>query len=338
MKNTMEKNRLILNSPFDAHLHLRDAELLKTTVPVTAQQFAGAFVMPNLKPPITTKEQIEKYKKQILDHTDLGFDPRISFFLSPSLTPKDIEGLHGHTIAAKMYPAGATTNSDGGVEGFDSPELKAQLKTLEDLGIPLAIHGETNGFVLDREREFAFIYEKFAKEFPKLKVMMEHISTKEVANLVDKYENLYATVTVHHLTDTLDDLIGGMFNPHLFCKPTVKLPSDRDAIQKLVFSGNEKVMFGSDSAPHLKKSKESANGAAGVFTAPVILPRLAEVFEKNDKLDQLQSFVSDRAIKIYNLDLPKREVILEKRDFIVPEDFGGVTPYMAGKTISWSLI
>ncbi len=326
-----------LYSPFDAHLHLREGEMLKETVKATSRAFAGAMVMPNLVPAITTVEQIKRYKGEILKNTEDDFEPYFAFFLSDKLTPEDIKNLKPYVIAAKMYPAGATTNSDGGVTGFDSPELMAQLKALEDLGIPLSIHGETGGEVMDREREFAVVYETFAKKFPKLKILMEHISTKELTELVNSYDNLYATVTLHHLIYTLDDVIGGGLNPHNFCKPIIKTKADRKAIQDLVFSGHEKVFFGSDSAPHLRVNKEKSGGAAGIYSAPVALEKLAEFFDENGKTDLLQSFLHDNAMKVYNLDLPKREVILEKSDFIVPDEVNGVVPFLAGETIKFKV-
>lgn len=327
-----------LHSPFDAHLHLRDGEMLKTTVKATSRAFAGAMVMPNLIPAVTTVKQIKRYKEEILKNTDDKFEPYFAFFLSDKLTPKDIEELKPYVIAAKMYPAGATTNSDGGVTGFDSPELMAQLKALEDLEIPLSIHGETNGEVMDREREFAIVYETFVKKFPKLKIIMEHISTKELTELVDKYDNLFATVTLHHLIYTLDDVIGGGLNPHNFCKPIIKTKADRKAIQDLVFSGNKKVFFGSDSAPHLKENKEKSGGAAGIYSAPCLLEKVTEFFVHNGKEDLLQSFLHDNSMNVYNLDLPKREVVLEEKEFQVPSMVNGVVPFMAGETVLYSIV
>ncbi len=166
---------------------------------------------------------------------------------------------------------------------------------MSTLGIPLCVHGETDGFVMDREAEFMSIYELLAKNFPKLKIIMEHITTKAAVDMLDKYENLYATITVHHLIITLDDVAGGMLKPHLFCKPIAKRPEDREALLKVALEAHPKVMFGSDSAPHPQHKKESCGCAAGVFTAPIALQLLCDVFEKHGKLENLQAFVSDNA-------------------------------------------
>jgi dihydroorotase len=205
---------------------------------------------------------------------------------------------------------------------------------MQELDIPLSVHGETNGFVLDREREFAFVYERLAKDFPRLKIIMEHISTKDLVELLDKYENLYATVTLHHLFLTLDDLIGGSLNPHHFCKPVVKTPKDRDALRKAVKSGHKKVMFGSDSAPHSIENK--LKGAAGIFSAPAILPALAEFFEED--ADTFQKFVSDNARENFGLKVPEKSVILKEEEWICPYLVGDIKPLFAGKKFRYKVI
>jgi dihydroorotase len=176
-----------------------------------------------------------------------------------------------------------------------------------------------------------------AINFPKLKIIMEHITTKEAVEMLDKYENLYATITVHHLMITLDDVAGGMLRPHLFCKPIAKRPHDREALLKIALDAHPKVMFGSDSAPHPKHTKESCGCGAGVFTAPIALQLLCEIFDKHNKLDNLQSFVSDNAQRIYGICAEYKEVVLSKRDFVVPEMYGEVVPMMAGETLKWSI-
>lgn len=328
--------KLKIHNPFDAHVHLRQGDLLKAVAPSTAEQFAGALVMPNLTPPLTSPIQIEKYKQEILDLSK-DFVPHFAFFLSPNLTQEDIKNLAPYVLSAKLYPDGITTNSDGGTKDLASKELYAQLEVLQDLGIALCIHGETNGFVLDREAQFAPIYEHLARDFPRLKIIAEHISTKIMAELIGKYDNLYATITLHHLLLDLDDLLGGGLNPHYFCKPVVKTPADKQALLDLVFSKSKKIMFGSDSAPHLRSNKETSNASAGVFTAPVLLPLLAELFDTHNKLDLLQDFVSSNAQKIYGLNLPQKMVELEKRPFTPKEEIGGVRVFGANRQISWSL-
>ena len=231
---------------------------------------------------------------------------------------------------------GATTNSDEGVK-----ELDDALETIahaEALDIPLLVHGETGGFVLDREAEYMKVYDHIARTFPKLRLIMEHITTAAAADFLDTHENVYATITLHHLWYTLDDLMGGMLNPHLFCKPIVKTPKDRDAIRALAFQPHPKVMFGTDSAPHPTEKKESANGFAGCFSAPAALPMLVELFEQHGALDSLQAFVSDHARRIYRIDPPAKTVTLEKRESTLPTQCGPVTPMAAGRVVPWSIV
>jgi dihydroorotase len=223
------------------------------------------------------------------------------------------------------------------VASFDIEAMRETLGAMSDLGIVLSVHGETNGFVMDREAEFMSVYEMLASNFPKLKIVMEHITTADAVAMLDRYENLYATITVHHLIITLDDVAGGMLRPHLFCKPIAKRPEDRAALLKVALEAHPKVMFGSDSAPHPKHTKESCGCGAGVFTAPIALQLLCEVFDAHDKLDNLQAFVSDNAQRIYGICAEYKEVTLVKHDFIVPEIYGSVVPMRAGETLKWSI-
>jgi dihydroorotase len=234
-------------------------------------------------------------------------------------------------FAIKLYPAGITTNSEGGVRGIES--VYPVLEMMQELEIPLSVHGETHGFVMDREREFIPVYEKLARDFPKLKIIMEHIGTAEMLNLLDKYDNLYATVTLHHLLLTLDEVAGGMLNPHYFCKPIIKTPKDRNAIQKFVKSGHKKVMFGSDSAPHPIKNK--LKGAAGIFSAPVILPALAEFFEGD--IDTFQKFISDNARENFNINVPEKKVEIVEEEWRAPYIVGEIKPMFAGKVFRYKV-
>lgn len=331
-----------LKSPFDMHLHLRDGDMLKLVGPLTSQSFAGAIIMPNIIPPVTTKEDVIEYKNRIMDAVDdKEFQPLMTVFYSKDLDVEKLLDMKDHITAVKYYPQGATTNSEDGLASIDIESMRPVLQKLEELGIPLLFHGETNGFVLDREYEFHNVWESLAKAFPNLKIMMEHISDRRTLDLLDKYENLYATVTVHHLLYTLDDLIGGMLEPHMFCKPVVKTPKDRDAIQKAVLSGHPKIMFGSDSAPHPKANKEKVSGSAGIFTAPQALQLLAEFFEKHDKLDLLENFVSNNACKIYNLTPSSKVVTLVKQESVTAEvyenDTQTVVPMYAKKSLNWTI-
>lgn len=331
---------IVLNSPLDMHLHIRQDEMLKNVARYTSRNFSGAIVMPNLQPPVTNKELVLEYRKNIEAAIgDDAFEPLMTVFYAKDFDVEALEGIREHITAVKYYPMGITTNSEGGLASIDVEFMRSVLEKLEEYGIPLLFHGETNGFVMDREYEFLPIWETLAKEFPKLKIMMEHISDRRTLELLDKYENLYATVTVHHLLFTLDDVIGGMLEPHMFCKPVIKTPADRDAIQKAVLSGHPKIMFGSDSAPHLQTNKEKAGGSAGIFTSPVALSLLASFFEKHDKIDLMQAFVSDNAKRIYNLkNIPKKTVTLKKESWEVPSEYHNVVPILAGETLEWKVI
>ena len=332
----------ILNEPLDMHLHLRDGDMLRLVAPLTSNSFSGALVMPNLVPPVTTKEALLSYKKRIIESCkDDNFTPYMTLFFQNNYSFEFLEDIKDEIIGIKLYPAGITTNSETGVSSMDIEVLRATLENMSKLGIPLCIHGETNGFVMDREKEFMPIYESIASAFPNLKIIMEHITTKDAVELLDKYSNLYATVTLHHLLITLDDVAGGMLDPHLFCKPIAKTPVDRNALLNAALKAHPKLMFGSDSAPHPKHKKECCGCAAGVFTSPIALQVLVELFEKHDSLDNLNDFVSNNAKKIYGLHLKEKTIKLIKKDFIVPAIYEykdeKVVPMYAGKTISWSI-
>lgn len=328
---------ITLTMPLDMHVHLRDGEMLSTVAPLTSYSFSGALVMPNLVPPITTLDAVKEYRHRIKVAMEADdFEPYMSLFYQ-NYSRAFLETVQDHISAIKLYPSGVTTNSEGGVESFDIESMRETLEAMADLGIVLSVHGETNGFVMDREAEFMSVYEMLASNFPKLKIVMEHITTAEAVKMLDRHENLYATITVHHLMITLDDVAGGMLRPHLFCKPIAKRPEDRAALLSVALEAHPKVMFGSDSAPHPKHAKESCGCGAGVFTAPIALQLLCEVFEAHDKLDNLQSFVSDNAQRIYGICAEYKEVVLVKHDFVVPDMYGSVVPMRAGETLKWSI-
>jgi len=319
------------------HLHLRDGVMLENIAPLTAYSFSGALIMPNLVPPVTSKEDVLAYRERVMAAVPNDyFEPYMTLFYQ-NYDKKFLVDVADEITAIKLYPAGITTNSEGGVSSFDIEEMRPTLEAMSELDIPLCVHGETDGFVMDREAEFMSIYELLAKNFPKLKIIMEHITTKEAVAMLDKYENLYATITVHHLLLTLDDVIGGMMMPHHFCKPIAKRPEDLDALLSVALEAHPKVMFGSDSAPHPREKKEACGCAAGVFTAPIALQLLCEIFEQFDKLDNLQDFVSDNAQRIYGICPEFKEVTLEKRPFTVPEIYGNVVPLYAGETLNWAI-
>ncbi|MEN5387318.1 dihydroorotase [Aliarcobacter skirrowii] len=332
----------VLNKPLDMHLHLRDNDMLKLVGPLTSNSFSGALIMPNLVPPITSKDALLSYKSRILEACkNDNFTPYMTLFFQNNYSFEFLKDIKDEIIGIKLYPAGITTNSETGVSSMDIEVLRPTLENMSRLGIPLCIHGETNGFVMDREKEFMPIYESIASSFPNLKIVMEHITTKDAVELLDKYPNLYATVTLHHLLITLDDVAGGMLDPHLFCKPIAKRPEDRSALLNAALKAHPKLMFGSDSAPHPKHKKECCGCAAGVFTSPIALQVLVELFEKHNALENLNNFVSNNAQKIYGLNLEDKTITLVKKDFIVPAIYEykdeKVVPMYAGKTISWSI-
>lgn len=324
---------ITLDSPLDMHLHFREGDMARVVVPLSAEHFSGGIVMPNLVPPVDRKERLLGYQAEIDALTkDSGFTPLYTLFLRP-YDEAEFRELAPLITACKLYPAGVTTNSEGGVR--DLSALLPTIALLEELDLPLLVHGESHGFVLDRETEFLPVYEQLATAFPRLRIVMEHITTRAAVDLLDRHENLFATMTVHHLITSLDDVIGGLLNPHLFCKPIPKHPRDRDALLAAATSAHPKVSFGSDSAPHPQHHKECSGCAAGVFTAPLALPLLAEIFEHAGALDRLQSFVSDNARRNYRVTVPQKLVTLVNESWTIPERYGQVIPMWAGRTLRW---
>ena len=231
---------MILKNPLDMHLHLRDKQMLELTAPLSARDFRAAVIMPNLIPPLCDLQNLKAYKMRIIQACkNENFTPLMTLFFK-NYDEKFLRSAKDEIFGIKLYPAGVTTNSSNGVSSFELENLKPTLEAMSDLNIPLLVHGETGDFVMDRESNFAKIYENLAKHFPRLKIVMEHITTKTLCKLLKDYENLYATITLHHLILTLDDVLGGKMNPHLFCKPIAKRYEDKEALCELAFSGYEK--------------------------------------------------------------------------------------------------
>lgn len=330
---------ITLRSPLDMHLHLRDAEMMQLVTPLTTETFSGAVIMPNLVPPVTSLEMLQDYRHRIMANTGgHAFDPYMVLFFK-DYSEAELAAAKDHMIGMKLYPAGATTNSEAGVAQIDSVEHV--FKMMEEMEIPLMVHGETHGFVMDRESEFLSIYEHIATKFPKLMITMEHITTANAVSLLDRYENLRATVTLQHLIITLDDVAGGLLNPHLFCKPIAKRPEDREALLEAALKAHPKLMFGSDSAPHPISKKECCGCAAGVFTAPLAVARLAQLFDQHGALDNLQNFISDNAQRNYGVKPAEKVVTVTKTPFEVPQAYEGhghrVVPMHAGETLDWKV-
>lgn len=326
---------ITLRSPLDMHIHFREGAMLSVVAPLSAYSFAGGVVMPNLVPPVDNQLRLTSYRAEVdASVAALGFAPYMTLFMR-SYTREELVAAKPHILGVKLYPAGATTNSDGGVRGLES--IYPTLALMEELGIPLMVHGETNGFVMDRERDFLIYYRAMAEKFPSLQITMEHITTKDAVQFLDQHANIRATVTLQHLVITLDDVAGGLLDPHLFCKPIAKRPEDRDALLKAALEAHPKLMFGSDSAPHPRHKKECSGCAAGVFTAPIILPVLADLFSRHGKQANLQAFVSDNARRLYGVNPPAKTVVLHDQPMQVPAQYGEVVPMYAGMTLPWSI-
>ncbi len=327
--------KVVINSPLDMHLHFREGAMAQTVIPLSSYSFAGGVVMPNLVPAVNNLERLMGYVQEVKSIIGKDvFEPYMTAFFK-QYSHQELEQFKPYILGVKLYPAGVTTNSENGVAAINKAE--ATIKHLEELAIPLMVHGETHGFVLDREKLFLPIFEHLAQKFPRLKIIMEHITTADAVSLLDEYENIYATVTLHHLVITLDDLAGGLLRPHLFCKPIAKRPEDREALVNAAINAHPKLMFGSDSAPHPIDKKEACGCAAGIFTAPIALQALVELFEKHNTLHNLQAFVSDNAQRIYGVTPPKKSVTLERFPDKVPAMYGDVVPMFANQELPWSI-
>lgn len=333
---------ITLKNPLDMHIHLREGDILRVVAPCSAKHFSAALAMPNLKNPIATTKMALDYKKAILDSTkNTNFLPLMSLYLTENLTKKELESAKKNDIKIlKLYPKGATTGSESGISDILNQKTLDIFEMAQDLGFILSIHGESNGFCMEREFEFGKVLAEIARNFPRLTIIMEHLSDRRSIEILERFPNLFATLTLHHIALDLDLLAGGALNPHYFCKPILKTPRDREALLNLALNAHPKVSFGSDSAPHLEGAK--LKGAAGIFSAPVLLPKLCEIFEAQGKLENLQKFISDNAMKIYNLaQIPQKSVILEKCDNILPSAIHAqnesIKILFGGEKIAWQI-
>ncbi|WP_121020304.1 dihydroorotase [Helicobacter vulpis] len=311
-----------LHNPLDMHLHLREGEMLAKVLPFSARAFSAAVVMPNLQEPINTTARALDYARQIQAQST-EFMPLVALYLQESLSPQELENARRNGLfLIKLYPQNVTTNSTQGVADILSPKILEILRAAQDLDFILCVHAETQDFVLDREVGFHPILESLCARFPQLPIILEHMSDARSIPLLEKYPNLYATLTLHHITWHLDALLGARLNPHLFCKPLLKTPKDQEALLQLALSAHPKVCFGSDSAPHSLAHKHACACAAGIFSAPLLLEALTTLFDIHHALDRLQAFVSDNARRIYQLDrrvqLPKKSLTLSKHPPTIP--------------------
>jgi dihydroorotase len=337
---------LTIRRPDDWHVHLRDGAMLQGVVAHTARQFARAIVMPNLSPPVTTVEAGRAYRDRILAAVPEGikFEPLITCYLTDTLDPDEIaRGFEdGVFTAAKLYPAHATTGSAHGVT--DVAQIRSVLERMQAIDMPLLIHGEVTDASVDIfDREKVFIertLENVVRDFPNLRVVFEHITTKDAADFVtDAGPNVAATITPQHLHINRNAMFAGGIRPHAYCLPVAKRELHRLALRKAATSGNPKFFLGTDSAPHAVSAKESACGCAGIFNAPFALESYVTVFEEENALDQFEGFASLHGPAFYRLPVNEEMITLRKSAFAVPDsiDCAGtpVVPFHAGEDISW---
>ena len=348
MTNTPIKT-LTITRPDDWHLHLRDGAALKAVLPDTARQFARAIVMPNLRPPVTNAELALAYRQRILAALPQGmqFEPLMTLYLTDNTSAEDIAQAKASGIVhgVKLYPAGATTNSDSGVTSLDHCE-KA-LAEMERLGLPLLVHAEVTDAevdVFDRERVFIERHMiPLLKKFPALKIVFEHITTKDAADFVTEApSNVAATITAHHLLMNRNDMFKGGIQPHHYCLPILKREEHRVALVNAATSGSAKFFLGTDSAPHAKSAKENACGCAGMYTAHTAIELYAEAFENANALDKLEGFSSFYGADFYGLPRNAEKITLLKESWIVPTSlpFDGdvLVPLRAGQALNWKLV
>jgi dihydroorotase len=334
---------LTIRRPDDWHVHLRDGDMLRKVAPYTARQFARAIVMPNLVPPIASVDAARGYRKRILEATGPGFTPLMTCYLTDETSPDELERgfSEGVWLAAKLYPAGATTNSASGVTNFRN--IYPSLARMEKIGMVLCVHGEVTDpdvDVFDRETVFIQrILSTLVEDFPSLKIVLEHITTKEAVAFVQSAgPNLAATVTPQHLILNRNAIFAGGLRPHAYCLPVAKREKHRLAVREAATSGSPKFFLGTDSAPHARQGKESACGCAGLFNAPFALESYAIVFEEEGALDKLEIFASVHGPAFYGLPLNEGTVTLERAKVQVPAEIDGIVPFHAGETLRWRLL
>jgi len=338
--------KLTITRPDDWHLHVRDGAALSAVLPDTARQFARAIIMPNLKPPVTTVALASAYRDRILAALPAGvaFEPLMTLYLTDNLPPEEIVAAKasGFVHAVKLYPAGATTNSDAGVT--DIRRCAPTLEAMQRAGLPLLVHGEvTDGDIDIFDREAVFIervMKPLRRDFPELKVVFEHITTRDAAQYVAEAEGpIGATITAHHLLYNRNAIFTGGIRPHYYCLPVLKREIHRDALVKAATSGSERFFLGTDSAPHAKGLKEHACGCAGCYTALHAMELYAEAFDAAGALDKLEAFASFNGPAFYGLPRNTGTLTLTREDWQLPAElpYGDTTlvPLRAGETLRW---
>ena len=345
---TAQPQVLKIRRPDDWHVHLRDGDMLKTVVPYTSETYGRAIVMPNLAPPVTTVEAAIAYRQRILAAVPAGHDftPLMTCYLTDSLDPNEVERgfREGVFTAAKLYPANATTNSSHGVTSIDA--IMPVLERMQTLGMPLLVHGEVTHAeidIFDREARFIeTVMEPLRQRLPALKVVFEHITTKDAADYVrEGNELLAATITPQHLMFNRNHMLVGGVRPHLYCLPILKRNVHQQALRELVASGFERAFLGTDSAPHARLRKETSCGCAGCFNAPTALASYATVFEEMNALTHLEAFCSLNGPRFYGLPVNEDYVELVREGEQVPETIplsdDTLIPFLAGERVNWRI-
>jgi dihydroorotase len=341
-------DRITLRQPDDFHVHLRDGPAMASVLADTARRFARAIVMPNLKPALRTTQQVLNYRERILGEVPDGseFEPLMTLYLTDDTPPEEIARakLSGRVHGVKLYPAGATTHSDAGVTRIS--RCFHTLEKMAEVGMPLLVHGESTDPAIDVfDREKAFIEETLGpllERFPQLKVVLEHITTRDAVQFVEVTgANVAATITAHHLLMNRNALFMGGIRPHHYCLPVLKREEHRDALVEAATSGNAKFFLGTDSAPHARDTKEASCGCAGIYTAHAAIELYAIAFEEAQALDKLEGFASQHGAQFYNLPGNKGSITLVREEWTVPATvkFGDdvLVPLRAGETIPWKL-
>ncbi len=347
--NESNIKQLTLTQPDDWHLHLRDDEALERTVPDSARYFGRAIIMPNLQPPVTTTDLATSYRQRILQARPAGnqFEPLMTLYLTDNTSADEIQRAHDSGIvhAVKLYPAGATTNSDAGVT--DISLCTEALAAMQRLQMPLLVHGEVTHAAIDVfDREKVFIEQVLSpltEDYPDLKIVFEHITTADAVDFVlNSSDRIAATITPHHLLLNRNDMLVGGIHPHNYCLPVLKRNTHQYALIKAATSGNPKFFLGTDSAPHAQHAKENACGCAGIYSSHAAIELYAEVFEAANALDKLEGFASHFGADFYQLPRNNKTITLIQQPWTVPEnyDFAGkpLIPMRAGEQIAWQVI
>ena len=337
---TSAADELALPRPDDFHAHFRQGAAMALYVAREAASFGRAVAMPNTLPPVADAAGIAGYRRMLEAAVPRGleFQPLMTFKLLPGMDAATVRACAAAgAIAGKYYPAGATTNA---ADGPRNPEdVVPALDAMEEAGLVLSIHGEApDAPAFDREARFLDTVASIMDRWPRLKIVLEHLSSAAAADFVAAGPaRLAGTITAHHLLYTADDFLGGGLNPHLFCKPIIKFADDRDALRKAAFSGSPKFFFGSDTAPHPRAAKESGSAPGGIYSAPTALPALAGLFERSNALPALEGFVAGFGAGFYGLEPPRGTLRLRREAWRVPEEIDGAVPMCAGTILDWRL-